>query len=140
MDRHSKEQRKRNMQAVRSKGSKIENVLAKAMWARGIRYRRNVTNIYGKPDFAIKKYKIAIFCDSEFWHGKNWAVKKNEIKSNQEFWYQKIESNIKRDKEVNLFLTSEGWTVIRFWGKEIIKNTEACVIKIEFAINIVVNK
>ena len=68
MDKHSPEQRKKNMKAVKSKGSKIENILAKAMWSRGIRYRKNVKDVFGKPDFAIKKYKIAIFCDSEFWH------------------------------------------------------------------------
>jgi len=134
MDRHTKEQRSKNMRAVKSKGSKIENVLAKAMWGRGIRYRRNVQNIFGKPDFALKKYKLAIFCDSEFWHGKDWDTKKKEIKSNKEFWYNKIESNIKRDKNVNLVLTSEGWIVLRFWGKEIIKNTEDCVDKIDFVI------
>lgn len=134
MDRHTKEQRRKNMQAVKSKGSKIENVLAKAMWERGIRYRRNVKDIFGKPDFALKKYKLAIFCDSEFWHGKDWDSKKKEIKSNKEFWINKIESNIKRDKDVNLSLTSEGWTVIRFWGKDILENTRICVDKIEFVI------
>ena len=131
MDRHTKEQRSKNMRAVKSKGSKIENILAKAMWRRGIRYRRNVKDIFGKPDFAIKKYKLAIFCDSEFWHGKDWETKKKEIKSNKDFWYNKIESNILRDKNVNLMLASNGWKVLRFWGKEIIKNPEECVDKIE---------
>ena len=140
MDRHSKEQRKKNMQAVKSKGSKIENVLAKAMWIKGIRYRRNVKDIFGKPDFAFKKYKIAVFCDSEFWHGKNWPIKKNEIKSNKDFWFHKIESNIKRDKEVNLFLASEGWTVIRFWGKEIIFNPDNCAQKVENTLKKIADK
>ncbi len=127
MDRHSKEQRRKNMQAVKSKGSKIEIVLGKALWKKGIRYRKNVKNIFGKPDIAIKKYKVAVFCDSEFWHGKDWSQKKSEIKSNKKFWYNKIERSIERDKEVNIKLNEEGWIVIRFWEKEILKESEKCV-------------
>ncbi len=134
MDRHTPQQRKRNMQAVKSKGSKIEKTLGKALWKKGFRYRKNVKTIFGKPDFVFAKYKIAIFCDSEFWHGKDWETKKYEIKSNQDFWHKKIERNIERDKEVNQKLTDEGWTVLRFWGKEILKNTEYCVEIIEQAI------
>jgi len=131
MDCHTPEQRKRNMQAVKSKGSKIEQTLGKTLWQKGFRYRKNVKSIFGKPDFVFRKYKIAVFCDSEFWHGKDWETKKYEIKSNQEFWYNKIERNIQRDKEVNLQLKNQGWTVLRFWGKEILKNTQSCVEKIE---------
>lgn len=127
MDRHSKEQRRKNMQAVKSKGSKIEIVLGKALWKKGFRYRKNVKDIFGKPDFAFKKYKVAVFCDSEFWHGKDWAKKKSEIKSNKEFWYNKIERSIERDKEVNIKLNEEGWIVLRFWEKEILNETEKCV-------------
>ena len=84
-------------------------------------------------DFTFKKYKIAIFCDSEFWHGKNWEIKKHEIKSNQSFWHKKIERNIERDKEVNIGLSSQGWIVLRFWGKDINKNTAKCIEIIEKA-------
>lgn len=131
MDRHTPIQRKRNMQAVKSKGTKIEKTLGKALWKKGFRYRKNVKSIFGKPDFVLRKYKIAVFCDSEFWHGKDWETKKYEIKSNRDFWYKKINRNIERDKEVNKKLKEEGWTVIRFWGKEILKNTDFCVEKIE---------
>ncbi len=131
MDRHTPEQRKKNMQAVKSKGSKIELTLGKALWKRGWRYRKNVKSVFGTPDFVFKKYKIAVFCDSEFWHGKDWETKKYEIKSNQDFWYKKIERNIERDKEVNQQLQKEGWIVLRFWGKDILKNTDYCVKKIE---------
>ncbi|MCF6366440.1 MAG: very short patch repair endonuclease [Bacteroidales bacterium] len=134
MDKHSPEQRRKNMQAVKSSGSKIEDVLAKAMWTKGLRYRKQVKNILGKPDFAFRKYKIAIFCDSEFWHGKNWDTKRSEIKSNQKFWHKKIERNIQRDKEVNAALISQGWIVLRFWGKEILNNTQKCLQIIEKAI------
>jgi len=131
MDRHTPIQRKRNMQAVKSKGTKIEKILGKALWKKGFRYRKNVQSIFGKPDFVFRKYKIAVFCDSEFWHGKDWETKKYEIKSNRDFWFKKINRNIERDKEVNKKLNEDGWTVIRFWGKEILKNTDSCVEKIE---------
>ena len=131
MDRLTPEQRHKNMKAVKSTGSEIELVLGKALWKKGYRYRKNVKTIFGKPDFVFRKYKIAVFCDSEFWHGKDWETKKHEIKSNKDFWYKKITRNIERDKEVNEHLKEEGWLVIRFWGKEILKNTEQCVNKIE---------
>lgn len=95
------------MQAVKSKGSKIETALAKALWAKGFRYRKNNKSVYGKPDFTFKKYKVAIFVDGEFWHGKDWEIRKHDHKSNQDFWLKKIERNIERDKEVNQKLKEE---------------------------------
>lgn len=107
------------MQAVKSKGSKIETLLAKELWKRGYRYRKNNKSVYGKPDLNLKKYKIAIFVDSEFWHGKDWEERKKDHKSNKEFWHKKIGRNIERDKEVNDYLLKNGWQFLRFWGKEI---------------------
>lgn len=130
MDKHTKEQRRKNMQAVRSKGSKIENALGKALWARGFRYRRNNRTVFGKPDFTFKSKRIAIFVDSEFWHGKDWEVRKHDFKSNLDFWHTKIERNIQRDQEVNSKLASDGWIVVRFWGKDIKSNLSSCVEKI----------
>ena len=135
MDKLTKEQRRKNMQAVKSKGSKIETALAKALWAKGFRYRKNNKTVFGKPDLTFKKFKIAVFVDGEFWHGKNWEVRKHDHKSNQDFWLKKIERNMERDKEVNQKLKSEGWQVLRFWGKDIQKNLPSCVEKIEEAIN-----
>ena len=94
------EQKTKNMKAVKSKGSKIEKLLAKELWGRGLRYRKNDKTIFGTPDFVFKGLKIAVFCDSGFWHGKDWEVRKNDFKSNQDFWLPKIERNIERDKEV----------------------------------------
>ncbi len=130
LDKHTKEQRRKNMQAVKNKNSKIELLLRKALWHKGVRYRINDKKVFGKPDISIKKYKIAVFCDSEFWHGKDWETKKLEIKSNQDFWYNKIEKNIERDKLVNKTLEKDGYFVLRFWGKEIHKNLNSCVEKI----------
>lgn len=127
MDRLTKSQRRKNMQAVRSKGSKIEKKLAGALRISSVKFKKNVSKVFGKPDFIIVGKKIAIFCDSEFWHGKSWRIKKKEIKSNKSFWIKKIESNIKRDRLVNKTLKQLGWKVIRFWGKDISKNTEKCI-------------
>ena len=82
MDNHTPEQRSRNMRAVKNKGSKIEEMLRKELWQRGLRYRKNAKGIFGKPDIAFIGKKIAVFCDSEFWHGYDWEVRKNDIKSN----------------------------------------------------------
>lgn len=131
MDRLTPEQRKKNMQAVKSSGSKIEKTLGKELFRRGYRYRKNYKKIYGKPDFVLVKHKIAVFCDSEFWHGKNWNVAKRDFKSNKGFWFTKIEGNIKRDKLVNRTLKKQGWIVMRFWGKAILEDCNSCVDKIE---------
>lgn len=131
MDKLTKEQRRKNMQAVKSKGSVIETAFAKALWAKGYRYRKNDKTVFGKPDFTLKKIKIAIFVDSEFWHGKDWHIRKHDHKSNQDFWHKKIERNIERDKEVNEKLTSDGWKVLRFWGRDIKKNLSECLLKVE---------
>ena len=133
MDNLTREQRKRNMQSIRSKDTKIELILRRALWNRGIRYRKNYPVIPGKPDIAITKYKIAIFCDSEFFHGKDWEVLKPRLEkgNNSEFWISKISRNREHDDEINKKLLFMGWTVIRFWGTEIKKNTDECIKVIE---------
>ena len=120
----------KNMRAVRSSGSEIERTLGKALWSVGLRYRKNNRHILGKPDFTLRRLKIAIFADSEFWHGKNWFIRKHQHKSNIEFWYKKIEGNILRDRFVNEELTSAGWLVLRFWGQDIKRNAKACAAKV----------
>lgn len=134
MDNHTPEQRRKNMQAIKNKDSQIELLLRKELWKRGLRYQKNRTDIFGKPDIVFKGKKIAIFCDSEFWHGYNWEERKKDFKSHQEFWIPKIERNMERDIEVTNKLESEGWTVLRFWGNEIKKETEKCANIIEKAV------
>lgn len=133
MDNHTLEQRRKNMQAVKNKDSKIELLLRRELWTRGIRYRKNTSKVFGHPDIAFIGKRIAVFCDSEFWHGFDWENKKNEIKSRRDFWIPKIERNMQRDIEVNNKLRSEGWLVLRFWGNEIKKNVIACADEIEKA-------
>ena len=135
MDKLTPEQRHKNMQAVKSKDSKIECLLRQELWNRGIRYRKNVNSVFGHPDIAFIGKKVAVFCDSEFWHGYDWEKRKRDIKSNKEFWISKIERNMARDEEVNDYLTSHGWTVLRFWGKQIQKDAAGCADLIEEEVN-----
>ena len=130
----TKEQISFNMKQVKNKDSKIEIALRKELWSRGLRYQKNVTSIFGKPDLVFKGKKVAVFCDSEFWHGYNWEERKKDFKSHQEFWIPKIERNMERDKEVTEELQKQGWTVLRFWGKEIKKNAGGCADIIEKAV------
>ena len=126
MDNRTAEQRSRNMKAIKNKNSKIEVSLRKELWSRGIRYRKNVKQIIGKPDIVFIGKKVAVFCDSEFWHGYDWDKQKEKINTNRNFWIHKIERNIARDKEVTKTLEADGWIVLRFWGKEISNNVGTC--------------
>lgn len=114
------------MQAIKNKNSRIEMILRQELWSRGLRYRKNATHILGKPDIVFIGKKIAVFCDSEFWHGYDWEHKKDEIKTRQEFWIPKIERNMQRDIEVTHGLEEQGWTVLRFWGKDIEHDVKSC--------------
>jgi len=136
MDVLTKEQRRKNMQAIRSKDTKAEKILAKALWSKGHHYRKNNKTVFGKPDLTFKKLKIAVFVDSEYFHGKDWNTNKYRIQTNREFWWTKIEGNIERDKIIVDKLTTDGWKVLRFWDTEIQKKLRNCVIKIERAIKI----
>lgn len=119
------EERSYNMSRIRGKDTSIEKMLSRALWHRGLRFRKNSPSIYGHPDISIKKYRIAIFCDGDFWHGWNWEERKDSIKSNRDYWIPKIERNMQKDIEVNHALTAMGYTVIRVWEHEIRKNPDA---------------
>lgn len=134
MDVLTPEQRRKNMQAIKGKDTKIEIMLRQKLWEKGYRYRKNYKNLPGRPDIVFLKLKIAIFCDSEFWHGYNWEDKKKRLGTNKEFWIKKIETNMERDKKVNEKLISDGWIVLRFWETEIKKNPDNCIKIIEEAI------
>lgn len=130
MDVHTSQQRSKNMRAIKSTATKAEIALAKALWHLGYRYRKNNKTVFGKPDFTFKKLKIAIFVDSEFFHGKDWETRKKP-QTNAEFWIKKIERNRERDIEVNTFLESQNWKVLRFWSNDIKNNLDKCVSLIE---------
>lgn len=127
------EQRRKNMQHIKSNDTKIEVLLRKALWNKGYRYRKNYKKLPGKPDIVLTKYKIAIFCDGEFFHGKDWEVLKPHLEksNNSEFWIKKISRNIEWDDEINKKFLFMGWTVIRFWGNDITQKTDECIKVIE---------
>lgn len=122
-----------SMSKIRGKDTSIEVKLRKALWDRGYRYRKNYKDLPGRPDIVLTKYRIAIFCDSEFFHGKDWEILKPRLEKgkNPDYWVKKIERNIQRDEEKDQALNLMGWTVIHFWGKDILKNTEQCIRVIE---------
>lgn len=136
MDVLTPEQRKKSMQHNRSENTSIELKLRKELWHKGYRYRKNYKKIPGSPDIALTKQKVAIFCDSEFFHGKDWEVKKPKLQNgkNAEYWINKIERNMRRDLENDQRLLCMGWTVIHFWGHDILKDTGTCVKVIEEAL------
>ena len=123
----TKEQISFNMKQIKNRDSEIELLLRHALWAKGVRYRKNVNGMFGHPDIAWKGKKIVVFIDSEFWHGYDWENRKKDFKSNQEFWIPKIERNMQRDVEVNQHYKAEGWTVLRFWGRDVKKHLDECV-------------
>ena len=133
MDNLTPGQRKKNMRHIKAKDTIIELQFRRELWKRGYRYRKNYKELPGRPDIALTKYKIAIFCDGEFFHGKDWEELKHKLErsSNSEYWIKKIAKNRERDEQINKELIFMGWTVIRFWGKDIKKNVEECVRVIE---------
>ncbi len=133
MDRITSQERSKNMRAIKSTATKAEVHLAKALWHLGYRYRKNNRTVFGTPDLTFKKLKIAIFIDSEFFHGKDWETRKKP-QTNAEFWIKKIERNMQRDVEVNAYLESQNWKVLRFWSEDIEKQLQDCVATIEEAI------
>jgi len=133
-DVHSKETRSYNMSRIRGKNTKPELLLRKALWAAGVRFRIHDKSLPGKPDIVIKKYRLAIFVDGEFWHGYDWANSQHIIKSNRDFWLPKIESNIARDKKNDEALVAMGYTVFRFWEKDVQNNLSRCVNQVQLFI------
>lgn len=125
------EQRSRVMSRIKGKDTSIELILRKALWYKGIRYRKNYKALPGTPDIAITKHKIAIFCDGEFFHGYKWEMKKQKLGHNREYWIKKIERNIDRDRETDFKLFALGWIPIHFWGHEIRNQTAKCIESIE---------
>lgn len=118
------------MRQIKSKNTGPEVFFRKLLWSKGIRYRKYDNSLPGKPDLSIPRHKIAVFIDGEFWHGRDWEIKKNRLKSNREYWIPKIEANIERDKRMNALLQDAGWQVVRFWESQVKNRPEECIEKI----------
>lgn len=126
---------RKRMSKVKLKNGKAEILLAKKLWHAGFRYRKNDKRLPGSPDIAIMRYHVAIFVDGEFWHGKDWNIRKSKLKHNVEYWQEKIEENINRDMRVNNELNTLGWRVLRYWEKDILSNIDEIVSEILEAIS-----
>jgi len=124
----TKEQRKKNMQRIRSKDTKAEIMLRKALWQKGLRYRKNVKVLPGKPDIVFTKQKVVVFVDGDFWHARGHEDNPGEqVATNKEFWRKKISNNVERDRFVNDALLERGWLVLRFWESDVKKDLDGCV-------------
>lgn len=137
MDDLTPKQRQKNMRHIKSKDTKAEIVLRKALWQKGYRYRKNYRALPGKPDIVLTKYRICIFIDGEFFHGKDWDIGRREktaAGNNAQYWVSKIERNIQRDREIEAELNGLGWRVIRFWSRDVLKYPDDCVAVIEAAV------
>jgi DNA mismatch endonuclease (patch repair protein) len=124
------EQRSKIMSKIKCRDTKPEIAFRKALWSKGVRYRTYSKSLPGKPDLASVSSKFAVFIDGEFWHGKDWNIQRDKIKSNKDYWIKKIERNMQRAQEVDLVLSEMNIAVFRFWSKEIKKDLEGCVEKV----------
>lgn len=120
------------MSAVKSKDTRPELKLRKALWNEGLRYRVNYKKLPGKPDIVFTRWKVVIFCDGDFWHGHNWAIRgmnnlQEELEGYSQYWRDKLLRNIERDEENNKALKDLGWTVIRIWESDIKNDLDGCV-------------
>lgn len=132
MDNLTPAQRHRSMQRIKSSDTKPEIMLRKALWHKGIRYRKNMSSLPGKPDIVLTRQKIAIFVDGDFWHARdNKENPGGQVKSNKDYWQKKLARNVERDREVNDELTEAGWLVLRFWESDVKKDLEGCIKNIE---------
>lgn len=117
--------RSKIMKSIKGSDTGIEVRLRKALWHKGIRYRKNFKVFDCHPDIVITKYKIAVFCDGNFWHGKE--LQKRPIKHNSSYWNEKIRRNVERDLENTIELRDNGWIVLRFWEDDIQNNLPNCI-------------
>ena len=122
------------MSKVKLKRGNAEVLLAKRLWHSGYRYRYNNKKFPGSPDITISRYRLAIFVDGEFWHGKDWETRKSRLKRNRDYWIEKIEENMARDQRNNATLEKLGWSVLRFWSKEVETDLDACVALVDEAV------
>ena len=124
------------MSSIKQKDTEPELILRKALWKRQLRYRKNYKQLPGKPDIVFVSKKIAVFCDGDYWHGHNWAVRglpslEEELSHYSEFWRSKILGNIERDRRNTALLEEMGWIVIRIWESDIRKDIDSCVARIQ---------
>jgi DNA mismatch endonuclease (patch repair protein) len=128
----SSERASYNHSKIKSADTKCELLLRSTLWRLGFRFRKNVKSLPGKPDIVFPKEKVAVFCDGDFWHGRNWRLRRRKLQrgSNPEFWISKIQGNIKRDALYNKQLYKLGWFVLRLWELDIIADPQLAASKV----------
>ena len=134
------DKQRKSLRANRSTGTSIEVIFGRLLYAAGVRYRKNDRKVCGSPDFTLPGLKIAIFCDGEFWHGRDWERRKADHKTNRSFWISKIEANMERDRQVNEALHQMGWKVFRFWETDLRKTPDRCLNTILSQVNLMKNE
>ena len=117
----------RTKRANRRRDTLHEVMLRRKLWQMGLRYRKNVDSLPGKPDIVFSRARLVVFCDGNFWHGRNWTKLRAELqhRANSEYWIAKIESNIERDAKNTALLEQAGWRVIRLWESDIKKDLDS---------------
>lgn len=126
------------MSAVKSKDTRPEVALRKELFRRGMRFRKNMKTLRGKPDIVFTRVKLVVFCDGDFWHGHNWAIRgygsfEREMERYSPQWASKIRNNVVRDNRITQELADAGWTVLRIWESDIKKNVKSCADRVEYA-------
>jgi len=128
----SKAERSRHMSLVRGRDTRLEleffKMVSAALYPMGFRYRKHCRNVFGTPDLVFAKFKLAVFVDSDFWHGRNYATLADRMTP---FWREKIERNMWRDRQVNRKLRAQGWIVLRFGERQVKKKPVAAVERIK---------
>lgn len=127
MDVHTKDQRSYNMSRVKSKNTRPEKIMFSMLKEADYKFKKHYP-VIGRPDIAFQDYKVAVFIDGEFWHGKDFNDWKDKLTA---FWYKKIMENVRRDRKNRSLLRVRGWHVMRLWGREIVENPDKSVKKLK---------
>lgn len=116
----------------RKSDTRCEVKLRSALWRAGARFKKNVASLPGKPDVVFPGRRLAVFCDGDFWHGKDWQERlpKLNVGANSTYWVAKIERNMERDADHTRRLEQDGWRVLRVWESEIHRDTEGVLKRI----------
>lgn len=120
-------------QANRREGGRAERLLGQALWRAGLRYRKHATSLPGRPDFAFAGARVCVFCDGDFWHGRDWATLRERLarRANPAYWLAKIGRNVERDREQTEQLTDLGWLVVRLWETDVLRDPEAAAAQVK---------